>query len=177
MNCEICLTETRSPMLGLQDRGEEIPDRLRIRPVFVCEGCDVGQFRYTIHASAMVRDGYQSWLLHLNAKTWFTPYCVDALLKFARMVGALPARRVVDGPFQIGARKISTADRARVMERDNFSCRRCGAGPEEARLEVDHVQPVTRGGGPETDNLQTLCHACNQGKRNRSPHAHDLVIR
>jgi 5-methylcytosine-specific restriction endonuclease McrA len=70
---------------------------------------------------------------------------------------------------------ISTRTRALVFERDEFRCRRCGAGPDDgARLVVDHVVPVARGGTGELANLQTLCEPCNQGKQDRPPHAHDL---
>ena len=44
----------------------------------------------------------------------------------------------------------------------------CGRTPKEngIRFEVDHVIPVDWGGKTETNNLQTLCRECNQGKKN-----------
>lgn len=57
-----------------------------------------------------------------------------------------------------------------VMKRDGYRCRKCGADPSQdksIRLEVDHVSPVSRGGKSTIDNLQTLCWACNQGKKDR----------
>lgn len=75
------------------------------------------------------------------------------------------------------ARAISYAQRTRILERDGFRCRRCGTGPQDERLVVDHVVPVVLGGGSDDSNLQTLCEPCNQGKAGRAPHPHDLETR
>ncbi|HEX4113156.1 MAG TPA: HNH endonuclease [Stellaceae bacterium] len=59
--------------------------------------------------------------------------------------------------------------RFRVMKRDNFSCRACGASPamkSGLSLHVDHIKPWSRGGETIEENLQTLCEACNLGKSN-----------
>ena len=59
--------------------------------------------------------------------------------------------------------------RFRVMKRDNFSCRACGASPAlqlGLSLHVDHIKPWSRGGETIDGNLQTLCEACNLGKSN-----------
>lgn len=74
-------------------------------------------------------------------------------------------------------RAISYAKRALIMERDGFRCRRCGAGPRDERLVIDHIVPLALGGTSDDDNLQTLCHPCNQGKGARPPHPHDLEPR
>lgn len=72
-------------------------------------------------------------------------------------------------------RSISAGTRTRVLERAGFRCRRCGASPDDgAKLVVDHITPVARGGTRALDNLQALCSACNAGKSDRTPHAHDL---
>jgi len=57
----------------------------------------------------------------------------------------------------------------RVMKRDHFSCRACGASPAlkpGLSLHVDHIEPWSRGGETIDENLQTLCEACNLGKSN-----------
>ena len=54
--------------------------------------------------------------------------------------------------------------RAKVFERDRFSCRRCGHEPPDVKLVIDHVIAVARGGKTEIENLQTLCVECNVGK-------------
>lgn len=87
-------------------------------------------------------------------------------------------RRRGPSPYGSPARRrdpISPATRARIMERDGFRCRRCGAGPRDERLVVDHVVPVALGGSSDDENLQTLCDPCNIGKGARPPHPHDLA--
>jgi HNH endonuclease len=57
--------------------------------------------------------------------------------------------------------------RFRVLERDNYTCRYCGATPPAARLEVDHVVPKSLGGSDDLVNLVTSCSVCNNGKHDR----------
>jgi hypothetical protein len=57
-----------------------------------------------------------------------------------------------------------------VLKRDEKRCVKCGANPESdksTKLQVDHITPVSKGGRSEMGNLQTLCFACNQGKKDR----------
>lgn len=58
--------------------------------------------------------------------------------------------------------------RFRVLNRDNFTCRYCGASPlddESVKLEVDHIHARARGGYDQMGNMITACKPCNQGKR------------
>ncbi len=67
-------------------------------------------------------------------------------------------------------RAIPLKMRAAVLKRDGYRCVKCGANArkdESTRLEVDHIVAVARGGSSGLDNLQTLCFACNQGKKDR----------
>lgn len=57
--------------------------------------------------------------------------------------------------------------RFEIFKRDNFSCCYCGANPPSVILEVDHITPVSKGGGNETENLLTSCFDCNRGKSDR----------
>lgn len=59
---------------------------------------------------------------------------------------------------------ISKSVRFSVLERDSFRCRYCGAGPDNAELHIDHVVPVSVGGGNDMENLVTACANCNLGK-------------
>lgn len=53
-----------------------------------------------------------------------------------------------------------------ILKRDGFKCQICGRTQADgAKLEVDHIIPVSKGGKTIDDNLQTLCHECNQGKK------------
>ena len=69
----------------------------------------------------------------------------------------------------VGAReereKVTPKLRYQIMKRDHFRCVICGASAEEgARLHVDHIQPVSKGGKTVESNLRTLCDKCNLGK-------------
>ena len=55
--------------------------------------------------------------------------------------------------------------RYNVLKRDNFTCVLCGATSKDgAKLQVDHIIPVSKGGKTVMSNLQTLCDRCNKGK-------------
>ena len=57
--------------------------------------------------------------------------------------------------------------RFEVFRRDAFTCRYCGRKSPDAILEVDHVIPLSEGGGDQLDNLTTSCSDCNRGKAAR----------
>lgn len=68
-----------------------------------------------------------------------------------------------------GSRDASLRMRFRVLKRDDFKCRACGASPSMSpglHLHVDHVKPWSAGGETIDANLQTLCEHCNLGKSN-----------
>lgn len=54
--------------------------------------------------------------------------------------------------------------RYQILQRDNFRCVLCGRDQSSSPLEVDHIQPVSKGGKTEPHNLRTLCRDCNRGK-------------
>jgi len=60
-----------------------------------------------------------------------------------------------------GKKTISAGLRMQVFERDDFTCRQCGA---RTKLTADHVIPESKGGLTVLDNLQTLCRPCNAAK-------------
>ena len=51
--------------------------------------------------------------------------------------------------------------RREIIERDGGKCRYCGA---TKWLEVDHIDPISKGGGNNRSNLVTACHRCNRSK-------------
>jgi len=65
-------------------------------------------------------------------------------------------------------KSIGKGQRFNIFRRDGFTCRYCGAQPPEVVLEIDHVVPVSAGGGNDDDNLVTACWRCNHGKSAKS---------
>lgn len=69
-----------------------------------------------------------------------------------------------------GARKpkrkgLSKKVRFEVFKRDSFTCQYCGEKAPEVILNVDHINPVSKGGDNDMMNLITSCESCNSGKR------------
>lgn len=112
---------------------------------------------------------YEDWVEYIrDAELDVVPAeYVQARLEYVRYRRSMDAS--VGHPRSITRRK-----RSRILERDGFRCRRCGNGPEHARLVVDHIIPVALGGDASDSNLQTLCDDCNGGKADRAPHPHDF---
>lgn len=67
-------------------------------------------------------------------------------------------------------RKIMNDDiRYNVLKRDNYTCQICGITAKDgAKLHIDHIVPVSKGGKTVMSNLQTLCDRCNIGKSNKT---------
>ena len=69
---------------------------------------------------------------------------------------------------------VSRRLRFEIFRRDDYTCKYCGASPavtKDVELTVDHVIPVTLGGGDEPTNLATACQPCNAGKSSIPPDA------
>ncbi len=57
--------------------------------------------------------------------------------------------------------------RFHTLKRDGFTCRYCGRSPItdiKVELEIDHIQPRSKGGEDKISNLITSCKECNLGK-------------
>lgn len=66
-------------------------------------------------------------------------------------------------------RRIPLSVRYDVFKRDGYRCCICGTSSKNgARLEVDHIIAVSRGGTDNLKNLRTLCFECNRGKSNKT---------
>jgi hypothetical protein len=61
---------------------------------------------------------------------------------------------------------ISKKIRFEVFKRDGFRCAYCGKTPPSVVLEVDHIEPKSKGGADDINNLITACFDCNRGKKN-----------
>ena len=62
---------------------------------------------------------------------------------------------------------ISKSTRFEVFKRDSFTCQYCGKSAPDVVLEVDHINPVSKGGDDDISNLITACFDCNRGKSDK----------
>lgn len=62
-----------------------------------------------------------------------------------------------------GREAILPSVRKAVFERDGFVCAYCGG--TDGRFEIDHIQPWSRGGSNDLENLTVACQPCNRNKR------------
>ena len=53
--------------------------------------------------------------------------------------------------------------KAKVLNRDVYTCQHCKGRRKDSRLEVHHIIYRSKGGSDEEDNLITLCHTCHKG--------------
>jgi 5-methylcytosine-specific restriction endonuclease McrA len=74
--------------------------------------------------------------------------------------------KVTQEPSRRSREEISIRRRFLVFKRDHFTCIFCGKSGVGIKLEIDHKTPLSKGGGNDVNNLQTLCFECNRGKRN-----------
>jgi hypothetical protein len=67
------------------------------------------------------------------------------------------------------SRNINLRLRFMILQRDNFTCKKCGQSPAKNQniiLHVDHILAWSKGGETIIENLETLCLECNLGKSN-----------
>jgi len=57
--------------------------------------------------------------------------------------------------------------RYEVLKRAHGRCELCGCPADLRMLHVDHIDPKSKGGSNDLDNLQALCDLCNANKGNR----------
>jgi HNH endonuclease len=62
---------------------------------------------------------------------------------------------------------ISRKLRFEVFKRDSFTCQYCGRKAPDILLQLDHIEPVAKGGTDDLLNLITSCKDCNLGKSDR----------
>lgn len=72
-------------------------------------------------------------------------------------------------------KSISKKTRFEVYKRDKFTCQYCGRKAPDVILEIDHIEPVAKGGGNNILNLITNCKDCNSGKRDIPLDTNDIL--
>jgi hypothetical protein len=55
--------------------------------------------------------------------------------------------------------------RAQIFRRDGYVCAYCG--DSEAKMVIDHIVPISRGGSNDPDNLCVACDPCNSSKNDK----------
>lgn len=71
-------------------------------------------------------------------------------------------KRTPKTPNRKPNRRIPTTTRVDILARDNYRCVFCGVSAKQAKLQIDHIIPVSKGGSNNPSNLQTLCWECNR---------------
>ncbi len=67
--------------------------------------------------------------------------------------------------------------RRNLMFRDQHQCQYCGKQPPVRDLNIDHVQPRSRGGPDSWENLVTACRVCNLRKGWKTPTEANMHLR
>ncbi len=62
-------------------------------------------------------------------------------------------------------KSLSKKLRFEVFKRDGFQCLYCGQSPPSVVLEIDHIEPFSKGGDCSIENFITACFDCNRGKK------------
>lgn len=60
---------------------------------------------------------------------------------------------------------ITVEDWLALCERFEHRCLRCG---EQKPLEIEHIEPLSKGGANTIDNIQPLCRGCNRRKHTKN---------
>ena len=72
--------------------------------------------------------------------------------------------------------RIQILSRKNLYIRDRYTCQYCGQKPGVQSLDLDHVQPKSRGGRDTWDNLVTSCKTCNRRKADRTPEEANMPL-
>ena len=78
--------------------------------------------------------------------------------------------------------------RRKILLRDSFRCQICHVEPltinpyglvipDLSKLDIDHIQPVSRGGGKDDGNLRVLCNHCNRTKHQKNASEHMVWLK
>lgn len=78
-------------------------------------------------------------------------------------------------PYKHGG-KVSLS-KANLLIRDAFECQYCGKELKPSTTTVDHVLPISRGGGRIWQNVVAACKPCNGKKDNRTPEEAHMPLR
>lgn len=140
-----------------------LPNILKI--LMICPGKNVDDFKIQLvdFLIFQLEDELGKSNCDKKLHNWFVHYCAT-IEKPHRQNNKKP-NRVISGRV-----------RQNVLMRDNYTCQICGATVKDgAKLHIDHIKPLSKGGTNEENNLQVLCQQCNLEKHNRTDLLHDKL--
>ncbi len=84
--------------------------------------------------------------------------CRIAMKESVKTPDPIPDPKVVADYYNI------SENRTMIFERDGYQCQYCRKQLTRFTATLDHVKPVSQGGGNEYDNVITACRECNSRK-------------
>tara|TARA_Y100001938_G_C8047468_1_gene409771 strand:- start:558 stop:1073 length:516 start_codon:yes stop_codon:yes gene_type:complete len=74
--------------------------------------------------------------------------------------------------------KSSPPTRRNILRRDDYVCQYCEIKlSNSTKRTIDHILPISRGGGNTWTNLVASCHKCNNRKGNRTPKEANMKLK
>jgi len=89
------------------------------------------------------------------------------LCREAMRSASAPETKAVDENIDVDYYNVRE-NRSRVFERDSYQCQYCSKQLTRFTATLDHITPVSAGGGNEYDNVITACRECNSKKTGKS---------
>jgi hypothetical protein len=124
-------------------------------------GSDLHEYNKIHHTTVHPDAYYDRWGGFANFVKLFAQYKLGQI-DFTQLVNAKKKRNERE--------KISPRLRAQILNRDNYTCKDCGASQRKdpnVTLHIHHIKPASKGGKTEPDNLITNCDVCNFGKSDK----------
>ena len=110
-----------------------------------------------------INGAFEVRMIANNHEHGFHLHCNRCGVKLKGGLGTIGIKSENRPKIQEG-RMFKPEDKDFVLRRDLVRCFRCGCGPEESPLEIDHIVPFAAGGPSLRENAVTLCQSCNTAK-------------
>jgi hypothetical protein len=121
----------------------------------------ITEVTYNKYRAELVKSGYITIIITTvgNGMYYKNDYIIEAN----------PSINTLNKPMKIltPRRKIPGNHRIAVLNRDQSTCRLCGAKAPDVQIHIDHIIPLSEEGSDEIENLQCLCAQCNREKSDR----------